>query len=69
MNPAEAVQAHLDLAARQSIGMHFGTFQLTPEGIDEPVRELAKALRERGVPAEQFRPAEVGESISVARDR
>ncbi len=68
MNPAEAVQAHLDLAARQSIGMHFGTFQLTPEGIDEPVRELAKALRERGVPAEQFRPAEVGESVSLARE-
>jgi L-ascorbate metabolism protein UlaG (beta-lactamase superfamily) len=69
MNPAEAVQAHLDLAARQSIAMHFGTFQLTPEGIDEPVRGLAQALRERGVPAEQFRPAEVGESLSLPRDR
>jgi L-ascorbate metabolism protein UlaG (beta-lactamase superfamily) len=62
MNPAEAVQAHLDLAARRSIGMHFGTFQLTPEGIDEPVRQLANALRERSVPAERFRTLEVGES-------
>ena len=69
MNPAEAVQAHLDLAARRSIAMHFGTFQLTPEGIDEPGRELAKALRERGVPAERFRTAEVGESVWLARDR
>jgi len=65
MNPAEAVQAHLDLAARQSIAMHCGTFQLTPEGIDEPVRELATALRERGVPAERFRTVEVGESVSL----
>ena len=65
MNPAEAVQAHLDLAARQSIAMHFGTFQLTPEGIEEPVRELAKALHTRGMPAGQFRPAEVGESVRV----
>ena len=65
MNPAEAVQAHLDLAARRSIAMHFGTFQLTPEGIDEPVRQLAKALRERGVAAERFRVLEVGESVSV----
>jgi L-ascorbate metabolism protein UlaG (beta-lactamase superfamily) len=65
MNPAEAVQAHLDLAARQSIAMHFGTFQLTPEGIDEPVSELAKALRERGVPTERFRALEVGESVSL----
>ncbi len=66
MNPAEAVQAHLDLAARQSIAMHFGTFQLTPEGIDEPVRELANALRERGVAADRFRALEVGESALLA---
>ena len=65
MNPAEAVQAHLDLAARQSIAMHCGTFQLTPEGIDEPVRELTQALRERAVPAERFRTVEVGESVSL----
>jgi L-ascorbate metabolism protein UlaG (beta-lactamase superfamily) len=65
MNPAEAVQAHLDLAARQSIAMHFGTFQLTPEGIEEPVRELAKALRERGVAAERFRAVEFGESVRL----
>ena len=69
MNPAEAVQAHLDLGARRSLAMHYGTFQLTPEGVDEPVRELTKALQERGVPAQQFRPAEVGTSISVARER
>jgi L-ascorbate metabolism protein UlaG (beta-lactamase superfamily) len=65
MNPAEAVQAHLDLAARQSIAMHFGRFQLTPEGIDEPVRELANALRERGVSAERFRTPESGESVRL----
>src|SRR5947207_3416276 len=49
MNPAEAVQAHVDLGARRSLAMHYGTFQLTPEGVDEPVRELTRALRERGV--------------------
>jgi L-ascorbate metabolism protein UlaG (beta-lactamase superfamily) len=65
MNPTEAVQAHLDLEPRQSIAMHFGTFQLTPEGIDEPVRELAKALQERGVAAERFRAVEVGESVRL----
>src|SRR5206468_4882669 len=41
MNPAEAVQAHLDLEASESVGMHFGTFQMTTEGIDEPLRALA----------------------------
>ena len=65
MNPAEAVQAHLDLAAGRSIGMHFGTFQLTPEGIDQPVRDLTTALREREVPGERFRTLEVGESFAL----
>jgi L-ascorbate metabolism protein UlaG (beta-lactamase superfamily) len=68
MNPAEAVQAHLDLGARRSIAMHFGTFQLTPEGIDEPVRELANALRDRSVPAEQFRTLKVGDSVRLDRE-
>lgn len=63
MNPAEAVQAHLDLEAAESIGMHFGTFQLTTEGIDAPVRELAAALRARNVPASQFRTIGFGESV------
>jgi len=65
VNPEEAVQAYLDLGAPLSIGMHFGTFQLTPEGIDQPVHDLATALKERGVPAEQFRTLEVGDSVQV----
>jgi hypothetical protein len=56
---------HLDLAAGRSIAMHFGTFQLTPEGIDEPVRDLENALRERGVPAEWFQSMDVGESLRL----
>ena len=40
MNPAEAVQAHLTLGARRSVGMHFGTFQLTDEAIDAPLHAL-----------------------------
>jgi L-ascorbate metabolism protein UlaG (beta-lactamase superfamily) len=62
MNPAEAVQAHLDLAASESIGMHFGTFQLTTEGIDEPVRALEEARRARGVEPSRFRTLGFGES-------
>ena len=68
MDPAQAVQAHLDLRAARSIAMHFGTFQLTPEGIDAPVRELATALRERGMAPEQFRVPEPGESFSLRQD-
>jgi L-ascorbate metabolism protein UlaG (beta-lactamase superfamily) len=62
MNPAEAVQAHLDLGATESIAMHFGTFQMTAEGIDEPVRALEEARRSRNVPASAFRILGFGES-------
>src|SRR5213079_3629837 len=62
MNPAEAVQAHLDLDAARSVGMHFGTFALTPEGIDDPLIALAEALAVRGVPPQRFRAPEFGES-------
>jgi N-acyl-phosphatidylethanolamine-hydrolysing phospholipase D len=65
MHPEEAVQAHLDLGARQSIAMHFGVFQLTPEGIDEPPARLNRALGSRGVPATDFRTVAVGESVII----
>jgi L-ascorbate metabolism protein UlaG (beta-lactamase superfamily) len=65
MNPSEAVQAHLDLGAPETIGMHFGTFQLTTEGIDEPVQALRAALRTDGASPDRFRVLEFGESIRV----
>ena len=40
MNPEEAIQAHKDLKAIYSFGMHFGTFPLTDESINEPVERL-----------------------------
>ncbi len=65
MNPAEAVRAHLDLEAGESVGMHFGTFRLTTEGIDEPVRALAEARRARGVSGSRFRALEFGETTRL----
>lgn len=65
MNPAEAVQAHLDLEASDSVGMHFGTFQLTTEGIDEPVRALEAACAERNIPAGRFRTLGFGDSMRL----
>jgi L-ascorbate metabolism protein UlaG (beta-lactamase superfamily) len=43
MNPAEAVRAHREVGARKSVAMHWGTFQLTDEGFDAPVRALEAA--------------------------
>jgi L-ascorbate metabolism protein UlaG (beta-lactamase superfamily) len=65
MNPDEAVRAHRDLGSRRSIAMHYGTFQLTPEGIDEPVKALAIAMKEQDVAADAFIAIEPGISIVV----
>ena len=66
MNPEEAVQAHVELGAAESIGMHFGTFQLTTEGIDEPVRALEQELRKRDLPPGQFCTIDFGQSVRLA---
>ncbi|MCB1538762.1 MAG: MBL fold metallo-hydrolase, partial [Alphaproteobacteria bacterium] len=44
MNPADAVAAWRDLGAPRTLGMHFGTIQLTDEGIDAPADDLRAAL-------------------------
>jgi L-ascorbate metabolism protein UlaG (beta-lactamase superfamily) len=54
VNPEEAVQAHIALGARQSVGMHFGTFQLTDEAIDAPIDTLADARQAAGVDPTRF---------------
>jgi L-ascorbate metabolism protein UlaG (beta-lactamase superfamily) len=60
MNPDDAVRAHLDLQAAISIATHFGCFQLTDEGIDDPPRELAAARERHGVRPEAFQVLETG---------
>ena len=60
MNPDEAVRAHLDVQPRASVGMHFGTFRLTEEGIDEPVRALERARAVHGIAPDAFRVLEFG---------
>lgn len=62
-NPDEAVRAHRDLGSKQSIGMHFGTFQLTTEAIDQPVIDLKAALAANGVPESEFVTQPEGETV------
>ncbi|MCO6381398.1 MBL fold metallo-hydrolase [Oceanicola sp. 502str15] len=55
VGPDEAVQIFKDVEARQALGIHWGTFQLTDEPREEPVQLLAEALGEAGIAAERFR--------------
>jgi L-ascorbate metabolism protein UlaG (beta-lactamase superfamily) len=65
VNPEEAVQIHLDVRPRISVGMHFGTFQLTDEAIDDPPRHLLEALDKHGVPRDEFVVPKFGQTIIV----
>jgi L-ascorbate metabolism protein UlaG (beta-lactamase superfamily) len=65
VDPAEAVRAHLDLGARRSIAMHFGTFQLTNEGIDAPIQDLERARVAQGVAPEAFVVPGFGETLTI----
>ena len=67
VNPAEAVQIHLDLAAQRSLGVHWGTFELTDEALDVPPQELALARKEKGLSDEQFFVLAVGETRRLPR--
>jgi N-acyl-phosphatidylethanolamine-hydrolysing phospholipase D len=52
VSPEEAVQAFVDLDAKVMLGMHWGTFDLADEPLDEPpVRMLAEIERRRIDPA------------------
>jgi L-ascorbate metabolism protein UlaG (beta-lactamase superfamily) len=63
-NPAQAVAAMKDLRARCAIGIHFGTFQLTDEGLSRPVEELEAALAKES-PRPDFRVLAFGEAWDV----
>ncbi len=67
MGPLDAVQAHKDLGAQQSIAAHFRVFQLGPDGFDDAVNELASALKERDLQADAFIAPTVGRTIEVTR--
>ena len=65
LNPAEAVQLHGEVGARLSVAMHWGTFQLTDEGRDEPVRALVAARAAAGLQEDEFRVLAPGQSLVI----
>jgi L-ascorbate metabolism protein UlaG (beta-lactamase superfamily) len=48
-NPADAMRAFLDLKSRWMIPMHYGTFRLSHEPVDEPLQLLDQEARAAGV--------------------
>ena len=69
VNPPESVQIHRDLGAKRSMGIHWGTFDLTDEPRDQPPRDLAAARTAQGVRDEDFFVLAIGETRKLPRRR
>jgi N-acyl-phosphatidylethanolamine-hydrolysing phospholipase D len=66
-NPEEAVRIHLDLHAKQSVGIHWGTFEgLTDELLTDPPAALAAALNDAHLSSDQFFLLQHGETRRLA---
>jgi len=48
-DPADATRAFLDLNARWMVPMHYGTFRLSHEPVDEPLQLLEQEARAAGI--------------------
>jgi N-acyl-phosphatidylethanolamine-hydrolysing phospholipase D len=63
----EAVQIHLDLGAKRSVGVHWGTFALADDPLDQPLHTLAGVRDAKGVAEEAFFLMPVGGTRRLPR--
>lgn len=66
-NPEEAIAGFGLSGAAFGIGHHFGTFQLTNEGIDDPPKALATAMSAAGIGNERFKGLRPGQQFEIPR--
>ncbi|MCX5764839.1 MAG: MBL fold metallo-hydrolase [Gemmatimonadetes bacterium] len=72
VNPEEAVAAHTAIAAQQAflpvmVGMHWGTFVLTDEPVDEPPTRTRAAWQATGFPEQNLWIMQPGETRDLGR--
>jgi N-acyl-phosphatidylethanolamine-hydrolysing phospholipase D len=66
VSPEEAVQIHKELGIKRSIGMHWGTFPMGEERLDQPLDDLAAARKKLGVGENEFFVMKHGETIRLS---
>ena len=60
--PEEAVQTFIDLNARSLLGIHWGTFDLAEEPLDEPPRRMLGEINRRGIDRNRAWIFKIGET-------
>ncbi len=61
-NPEEAVTLGIDVGGKRLLGIHFGTFDLADEPLDEPPKRMRAAGREQGLADDQVWILDIGET-------
>lgn len=67
VNVEEALKIHADVGARRSLGVHWGTFELTDEALDEPPRQLALQREALGLAEDDFFTLPIGGTRRLPR--
>jgi L-ascorbate metabolism protein UlaG (beta-lactamase superfamily) len=67
VTPEQALRAFGDLGARTFVAMHWGTFKLADEPLDEPPRRLAAERDRLGLDPARVRVPAIGETLVVGR--
>ncbi len=65
MNPEDAVQAFSALGAERFVAMHWATFKLTDEPLDEPPRLLREAWAQADLPDDRRLVPAIGETLRL----
>lgn len=65
VGPEEALRIFRALDPVMALGVHWGTFQLAFERIDDPPRTLAALMQRQGLPPGRFVTTEAGQAFSV----
>ena len=60
VNPLDAVEIFKDIKAKSAFGIHWNTFVLTAETVDEPPKALSRALQKNNLDAELFQAMNIG---------
>ncbi len=64
VNPREAVQIHKQVGSRFSIGMHWKTFSLADEPMEQPPHDLYQALIAENIDPSEFVVVEPGQDVN-----
>ena len=65
LSPDEAVKIHSLMHSKQSLAIHFGTFQLTDEDIHHPAEQLQSSLQHQQLSSDAFWVLNPGDSRIV----